>query len=250
MRRRIGAVAPRRRGFRRVSDRGGDRPDLKRHLAALLRHEASALVPAMTARVKRHRRVLLLIDISGSMKAHTQDYLRFAHALTQALPNVETFSFGTRLTRLTKSLRHKDADRALAELAPAVADWEGGTRIGESLARLLSVPRFSQASRGALVAVLSDGLERGDPDLMVKAVRRLSARAWRLAWLTPLAADPAFRPETAALKAILPHLDHLGDASGIAPLCDFIESSAFPPPLRGRAREGGKPRLQGRKEAS
>ena len=188
----------------------------------------------MTARVKRHRRVLLLIDISGSMKAHTQDYLRFAHALTQALPNVETFSFGTRLTRLTKSLRHKDADRALAELAPAVADWEGGTRIGESLARLLSVPRFSQASRGALVAVLSDGLERGDPDLMVKAVRRLSARAWRLAWLTPLAADPAFRPETAALKAILPHLDHLGDASGIAPLCDFIEFERLPLPLVGR----------------
>ena len=80
---------------------------------------------------------------------------------------------------------------------------------------------------------------------MVKAVRRLAARAWRLAWLTPLAADPAFRPETAALKAILPHLDHLGDASGIAPLCDFVESSA-PPPRPAVAGKGASPPPVGR----
>ncbi len=88
------------------------------------------------------------------------------------------------------------------------------------------MPRFSRASRGALVVVLSDGLERGDASAMAHAVRRLAARSWRLAWLTPLAADPAFRPETAALKAILRIVDHLGDGSGIDPICDFIEGSA------------------------
>ena len=160
------------------------------------------------------------------MKGLSEDYLRFAHALTQAHPFVECFCFGTRLTRLTKSLRHKDLARALAEIAPAVVDWDGGTRIGASLAAFLAVPRFSRASRGALTVVISDGLERGDPDPMVHAVRRLAARSWRLAWLTPLAADPDFRPETAALRAILPIIDHLGDGSGIAPLADFIEGSA------------------------
>jgi uncharacterized protein with von Willebrand factor type A (vWA) domain len=171
------------------------------------------------------RRLLLLVDISGSMKKHTDDHLRFAHALTQSLPDVETFSFGTRLTRLTRSLRHKSIDRALAEIAPAVADWDGGTRIGENLARFLAVPRFSRASRGALVLVLSDGLERGDPQPMTAAVRRLAARSWRLAWLTPLAADPDFSPDTAALKAILPIVDHLGDGSSVAALCRFMEQS-------------------------
>jgi uncharacterized protein with von Willebrand factor type A (vWA) domain len=180
----------------------------------------------------------VLIDISGSMKAHTDDYLRFAHVLTQSLPAVETFSFGTRLTRLTKALRHKDVERALGEIAPAVADWSGGTRIGDSLAAFLAVPRFSRASRGALVMVLSDGLERGDVGLMTSTVRRLAARSWRLAWLTPLAADPAFAPATAGLKAVLPFLDHLGDGSAIATLCDFVETSAILghlPPAAGRS---------------
>ncbi|MCB1488125.1 MAG: VWA domain-containing protein [Bauldia sp.] len=226
MRRRLAAVAPRRRGYRREPFRRGDRLDLRRSLSAMVHHDPGAIRPVWTRRRDRLRRVLLLIDISGSMKRETDDYLRFAHALTQVLPAVETFSFGTRLTRLTPSLRHKDIDRALAEIAPSVADWQGGTRIGESLANFLAIPRFARASRGALVVVLSDGLERGDPDEMARAVRRLAARSWRLAWLTPLAADPDFSPETAALKAILPIVDHLGVGAGIAALCNFIEASA------------------------
>jgi uncharacterized protein with von Willebrand factor type A (vWA) domain len=219
-------VAPRRRGFRHASVTFGKKLDLRRSLSRMVRGGADASRPAWTERQKRVRRVLLLLDISGSMKAHTDDYLHFAHALTQALPAVETFSFGTRLTRLTRSLRHKDINRALAEIGPAVADWNGGTRIADNIAAFLSVPRFSRASRGALVMVLSDGLERGDAAAMAHAVRRLAARSWRLAWLTPLAADPAFRPETAALKTILNIVDYLGDGSGIDPLCAFVEGSA------------------------
>jgi len=226
MRRRLAAAAPSRRGYRRLPFRRGDRLDLRRSLAGMVHHDPGAIRPVWTRRRAVPRRILLLIDISGSMKRETDDYLRFAHALTQSLPVVETFSFGTRLTRLTKSLRHKDIDRALAEIAPSVVDWQGGTRIGESLATFLSVPRFACASRGALVLVLSDGLERGEAELMTRAVRRLAARSWRLAWLTPLAADPDFSPDTEALKAVLPIVDHLGVGAGIDALCTFVEGSA------------------------
>jgi uncharacterized protein with von Willebrand factor type A (vWA) domain len=218
---------PTRRGFRRVASRRGDRLDLRRHLRRVVRGDAADR-PGWTRRTETARRVLLLVDISGSMKRHTDASLRFAHALTQALPRVETFTFGTRLSRLTKSLRHRSYTRAAGEIAAGVPDFDGGTRIGENLARLLAVPRFARASRGALVVVLSDGLERGDPAPMAAAVRRLAMRAWRLAWLTPLASDPRFRPETAGLKAILPVLDHLGDGGSIAALCRFMEASGDP----------------------
>ena len=237
MRRCIAEKAPVRRGYRHAAVNGGPTLDLRRTLARMVRGGGGAAVPARKERRRRLRRVLVLIDISGSMKAHTDDYLRFAHTLTQALPDVETFSFGTRLTRLTRSLHHREVTRAMADIAPAVVDWQGGTRIAESVETFLAVPRFSRASRGALVIVLSDGLERGDAEPMARAVRRLAARSWRLAWLTPLAADPAFRPATAALAAILDIVDHLGDGSGIRPLCDFIEKAArlgLAPPTAGR----------------
>jgi uncharacterized protein with von Willebrand factor type A (vWA) domain len=223
--RKLPLLMPRRRAFRREAARRGDRLDLRRSLKDIV-HGDGAAKPEWTGRRTRIRRVLLLIDISGSMKAHTDDHLRFAHLLTQALPSVETFTFGTRLTRLTRSLAHKDYGRALAEIGPSVADWDGGTRIGESIAGLLAIPRFSRSSRGALTLVLSDGLERGDPAAMVAAVRRLAARSWRLAWLTPLAADPEFKVETAALKAVLPVIDRLGDGSSFAALCRFIAGAA------------------------
>ena len=226
MQRRLQRTAPQRRGFRRGAAKRGDQPDLRRSLSRMMRGGSAAAMPVWTRRREKQRRVLLLVDISGSMKAHTDDAMRFAHALTQALPAVETFSFGTRLTRLTPPLRHKDIGLALSEIAPAVADWGGGTRIADSIGAFLAIQRFSRASRGALVVVLSDGLERGDPAAMAHAVRRLAARSWRLAWLTPLAADPAFRPDTSALKAILGIVDHLGDGSGIAPLAAFMEGAA------------------------
>ncbi len=96
-----------------------------------------------------------------------------------------------------------------------VADWDGGTRIGEALQAFLAVPRFAGFARGALVVVLSDGLERGDHHAMVDAIRRLSRLAWRIEWLSPDAAHLDFAPRTAALQAILPIVDHLGDGSSV-----------------------------------
>ena len=170
----------------------------------------------------RQRRVLLLIDVSGSMKERTEAHLRFAHALARAVERIEMFTIGTRLTRVSQALRLKNRDQALAAAATIVADWDGGTRIGDALQAFLAVPRFAGYARGALVLIVSDGLERGDHRAMTEAVARLSALAWRLSWLTPLAADPRYRPETDALKSILPLIDELADGSSTERLCAHV----------------------------
>ena len=133
---------------------------------------------------------------------------------------------GTRLTRITPALRLRDRAAALERAATLVDDWDGGTRLGPALQAFLSVPRFGAFARGAAVVLLSDGLERGGHAELESALKRISGRAYRLSMCTPLAADPRFRPQTAALRAILPHLDDLVDGSGIEPLTDFILSLA------------------------
>jgi uncharacterized protein with von Willebrand factor type A (vWA) domain len=124
------------------------------------------------------------------MKDHTDGALRFAHALAQAAEHFEAFTLGTRLTRITPALAIADREQSLERVSALVADIDGGTRIGDALQAFLNVPRYSGAARGAAVVVLSDGLERGDANTLLDAVRRLSRLAWRLDWLTPLAADP------------------------------------------------------------
>src|SRR5215510_6490411 len=116
----------------------------------------------------------------------------------------------------------RNREQALATAPGLVYDWDGGTRIGDALQAFLAVPRFAGSARGAVVLILSDGLERGDPKAMTDAVKRLSARAWHLSWLSPLAAEPGYRPETAALKAILPHLDALAAAGSTERLCHHV----------------------------
>lgn len=217
---------PRRRAFRRQAAKSGRFIDLRRTLRAAMRAEGDVASFARQRQKERQRNILILIDVSGSMKTHTDDYLRLAHAVTRAADRVETFTFGTRLTRISRAMRIRDRDRALAEAAMTVEDWDGGTRIGDALNAFLGVPRFAGYARGALVIVLSDGLERGDHREMVDAVRRVSRRAWRLAWLTPLAADPRFRPESAGLKAILPYIDHLGSGGSVKAICAYILSAA------------------------
>ncbi|HET7092996.1 MAG TPA: VWA domain-containing protein, partial [Thermomicrobiales bacterium] len=133
------------------------------------------------------------------------------------------FAFGTRLTRITDALRQPDVDRALAALTDAVLDFDGGTRIGETFARLLANGRFVAFARGATIVVVSDGLERGDPGPMRRATARLARLGHRLLWLSPLAGDSTYRPETRGMRAALPALDRLGDASSPAALLRELE---------------------------
>ena len=166
-------------------------------------------------RPRRRRKLLLLIDVSGSMKAQSEDYLRFAHFATRRARRVETFCFGTRLSRVTATLRHRDRGEALARLSDIVLDFDGGTQIGRSLEEFLSVSRYAALVRGAVTIVLSDGLERGDPSTMIHAVDRLARLSHRLVWATPLAADSNYRPVTRGMAGILPMLDGLFDGSGL-----------------------------------
>jgi uncharacterized protein with von Willebrand factor type A (vWA) domain len=206
---------PRRRGYRRRANPHGRFFDLRRTLREAVKNDGDVMRLPRLKRATRQRRVLLLIDVSGSMKERTEQHLRFAHALARAVEFIEVFTFGTRLTRITRAMRLKNRDQALASAAALVADWDGGTRIGDALQAFLAVPRFAGYARGAIVLILSDGLERGEPQAMVNAVGRLSRRAWHLAWLTPLAADPAYRPQTEALVLSLPALDALADGSSV-----------------------------------
>ena len=218
------AALPRRRGYRRTRARRGPSVDLAGSLKAAIRHDGEVMTLKRLRRRTRPRPVLLLIDVSGSMKERTDAHLALAHTVMHAAPRVEVFTFGTRLTRLTRALRRRNREQALTEAAGLVADWDGGTRIGDALAAFLAVPRYASFARGASVFVLSDGLERGDPSALIGAIHRLAARAHRIDWLSPLAGDPDYRPETEVLRAIRPLLASLADGSSTARACRHILS--------------------------
>ena len=215
---------PLRRGHRRMRARRGPFADLKRTLRESARNDGELLRLSRLKRRPRPRKLLVLIDVSGSMKERTDENLALSHALTQAAPLVETFTFGTRLTRVTRALRLKRREQALRAAGGIVSDWDGGTRIGDALQAFLAVPRFAGYARGAAVVVISDGLERGDVAAMRDAAAKLSRRAWRFDWLTPLATSRAFTPQTAGLTAIRPFVDEMGAGGSSAAIVAHILS--------------------------
>jgi uncharacterized protein with von Willebrand factor type A (vWA) domain len=215
---------PRRRGHRRMRARRGPWADLRRILRESTRNDGEVMRLGRLKRRARPRKMLLLIDVSGSMKARSEDNLRLAHTLVQATPNVEVFTFGTRLTHLTRALRLKRREQALAAAAHLVSDWDGGTRIGDALQAFLAVPRFGGYARGAAVVILSDGLERGDLSALRDAVAKLSRRAWRLSWLAPLAVGSGFVPQTEALIAIRRFVDDMVDGGSSAAVVAHVLS--------------------------
>jgi uncharacterized protein with von Willebrand factor type A (vWA) domain len=203
LRRALEAHLPRIRSRRRRPDRRGQL-DLRRTLRHATRTgEVTTL--ARRGRPQRARPLLVLIDVSGSLREHTPDYLRFAWAA-----RCETFTFGTRLTRITRELRARELHTALANVSAVVQDADGGTRIGPALHEFVTTPRYADRARGALTIVLSDGLERGDPELMVAAVHRLSRLSHELRWWSPLALHPEYRPVTRAMAAILGDVELAG----------------------------------------
>lgn len=205
------AVLPATPSRRRRPARSGDRLDVRHALRCAHRHDGEIIELRRLDRPPRPRRLLILVDVSGSLRQHTPDLLRVAHTALRAAPaRTEVFCFGTRLTRITAALSHPHADRALRAVSGLVTDADGGTAIGAVLERFLGNPRFAALARGALVIVLSDGLERGDCAPMVRATARLSRLGHRLVWWSPLACSPSYRPATRAMAAQLPSLDHLG----------------------------------------
>lgn len=213
---------PQRISRRRAPSKRGNAWNMRRSMREAVKRDGEVLTLPTLRRKLRQRRVLLLIDVSGSMKDFTEGNLRFAHALARVADRFEAFTIGTRLTRLTRAMRLANRDQALEAAAGTVSDWDGGTRIGDALQAFLAIPRFASFARGALVIVVSDGLERGDHSAMTDAVHTLSRLAWRVVWLTPLAGDPGFVPRTAALQSIVPMVDDISDGSSVERLCGQI----------------------------
>jgi uncharacterized protein with von Willebrand factor type A (vWA) domain len=213
---------PRRPSLRLRASHTRDVIDLRRMIRAAARHGGELIRFRYRARPMKKRPVLVFVDVSGSLKGLTPDYLRFARALGETSARVEVFSFGTRLTRLTDSLLNGVFDRALQRVAAKVEDFEGGTQIGRSLTGFFAHRQYAGLARGAVVIILSDGLERGDPALLLHAVQRLHRLAERLVWLTPLKRDADYRPVTRAMTAVAPYLDRIGGAASLERLAAEI----------------------------
>ena len=192
--------------------------DLRRTVQQSMKNEGEVLARLWRRRVERPRRLLLLVDVSGSMSAHSRAMLHLAYGLVAGDVDAEVFCFGTRLTRITELLKGHDPDVAVERASDEVIDWAGGTRIGESLATLLRDSGVRRHARGAVVLVASDGLEIGEPDLMAAQTARLARLAHALVWMSPLKADPSYQPLTRGMRLALPHLDHLVAADSVSDL--------------------------------
>ena len=181
--------------------------DLRRTLRRSLRTQGEPFERSWRTRRSRRRPLVLILDISGSMAPYSRALLQFGFAAMAAGRRVEVFCFGTRLTRVTRTLRTKDPDRALHEISKLIADWEGGTRIGESLKSLLDGWSQRAALRGAVVVLCSDGLERGDPELLRSQMARLRRLAHKVIWANPLKGSPRYEPLARGMAAALPSVD-------------------------------------------
>jgi uncharacterized protein with von Willebrand factor type A (vWA) domain len=181
--------------------------DIRQTLRRSLRTQGEPFDRAWRERRSRTRPLVLILDVSGSMAPYSRALMQFAFAAMAAGRRTEVFCFGTRLTRVTRTLRTKDPDRAMREIGRQVQDWEGGTRIGESLRSLLDGWSQRAALRGAIVVLCSDGLERGDPELLRQQMARLRRLAYKLVWVNPLKGSPRYEPLARGMAAALPSVD-------------------------------------------
>jgi uncharacterized protein with von Willebrand factor type A (vWA) domain len=198
----------------------------------------------------RPRRVVLLIDVSGSMSPYADALLRFAHAAVRARPaTTEVFTIGTRLTRVTRELRQRDPDRALAAGGSAIPDWSGGTRIGEVLKAFLD--RWGQrgTARGAVVVVCSDGWERGGAELLGEQMTRLHRLAHAVVWVNPHKGRAGYEPLTAGMVAALPSVDHFVAGHSLAAFEELARVIERTPGSSSLARSR-RPSARGRQESS
>ncbi len=205
-------------------DSHGPRVDLRATLRAGLRGNADAMPLQRRAPHRRHPPLVVLCDISGSMSRYSRMFLHFLHAITNDRDRVHTFLFGTRLTNITRHLRHRDADIALDAVAKTVADWSGGTRIGATLKEFNL--RWSRRVLGqnAVVLLISDGLDRDAGADLTGQMERLHKSCHRLIWLNPLLRFDGFEPKAAGVRAMLPHVDAFLPAHNIDSLTDLAQA--------------------------
>ncbi|MCW2898555.1 MAG: hypothetical protein JWO67_820 [Streptosporangiaceae bacterium] len=211
-------VMPTRRSRRTRAAHHGPIIDLRRSVRSAIQTDGELLRRPRRRHTLRRRRLVLVLDVSGSMAGYSRALLHFAHAARVHTGDVEVFCFGTRLTRLTDELTGRDVDRALTAAADRVSDWAGGTQIGRSLATLNRTYGRVGLLRGAVVVICSDGLERGDPHLLGDEIARLARYAYRLVWVNPLKGDSRYEPLARGMAAALPHVDRFVSGHNLASL--------------------------------
>ena len=231
-----------RRTRRFAASSKGQQLDYRKSFRTAMRFGGEWIRLEMKKAKTKPRPLVVIADVSGSMERYARLLLHFMHAVTQRLErrNIETFAFGTRLTRITKNLERRDVDTALTEVGQRVNDWSGGTRIGSSLEIFNRVHAKRVLGRGAVVLIISDGWDQGEPNVLGAAMERLQKTCHRLIWLNPLIGTAGFQPQTRGLLAALPFIDDflsIHNLSSLEQLAKHLEGISS---LRSARRSGLK----------
>ena len=210
-------AGPPRRSLRLAqSKRDQYRPDMRRTVKDSLRSGGEPMRRYWREPGERMRRLVLILDVSGSMEPYARALLRFVHAAVAGRQRVEAFALGTRLTRVTKELNSRDPDKALRQASVRVTDWSGGTRLGEGLRRFNDEWGVRGLARGAIVVVLSDGWDRGEPAVLAEQMQRLQRITHSLVWVNPLKVTPGYAPLARGMAAALPYVDHFVEGHSVS----------------------------------
>jgi uncharacterized protein with von Willebrand factor type A (vWA) domain len=198
-------------------------PDVRRTVRKALRAGGEPVRRAFLEPAERSRRIVLLLDVSGSMEPYARAFVRFLHAAVVSRTRVEAFALGTRLTRVTRELASRDPDAAIDAAARRVVDWSGGTRLGDGLRAFNDAWGVRGMARGAVVVVFSDGWDRGDPAVLAEQMARLSRIAYKVVWVNPLKASPGYAPLAQGMAAALPYVDEFVEGHSLAALEELTE---------------------------
>ncbi len=221
----IRLTPPRRRTRRTLSSKNGPRFDPRRMALETMRSHGDPIKLFKQQRRLRIRPLVFILDVSGSMSDYSRNLLQFAYSARRAADKVEVFCFGTRLTRITKSLDRRKPDDALNLAAATVFDWDGGTRIGESLNQFIKRWGRRGLSRGSIVVICSDGLDRGDPALLESSMEKLSRLCHRIVWMNPHKGDETnFKPNSLGMMVADPFIDEIYSGHNLASLEQFAEN--------------------------
>ncbi len=216
----------------------GSMPDFRRMIRRNVRYGGEPFEVPMRERKEKRRPLVLLCDISGSMERYSRMLLHFMHSLAGGMGRIEAFLFATRLTRITRELSNRRADEAVSKISRSVSDWSGGTRIGESLRAFNVAWARRSLAHGAVVLIISDGWDRGEPELLRAEISRLRRTCFRLIWLSPLAGSPGYQPLTRGMLAALPFVDDFLPAHNLNSLEALATHLNTLPRQRQRRRRG------------
>jgi len=219
---RMRLAPPRRRTRRTEAAREGRAPDPRRTVRAMMRTHGEPSTLLWRRRRLRLRPLILILDVSGSMADYSRNLVQFAYSARRASARVEAFCFGTRLTRITRALERRRVDDAMDQAARSVFDWEGGTRIGDSLDTFVRHWGRRGVCRGGIVVICSDGLDRGDPQVLANAMERLARLCHRVVWMNPHKGNNRnFQPSTLGMMVAAPHIDLLLSGHDLSSLEEF-----------------------------